>query len=234
MGFLSNLFKKEKEVYSPVDYNRVFDNTVIDGIPVERLDIGLLNVPTGQIIVCDPLVFSDAQPFTKTVAPGKYPVTIYIAKTPDAGDRYAVACLEIKPGRAEKWVLALTKGQDTSQLKNEGDYFGFPVDAGLGGFLDSQTAAVYDKFLDDFQKNNPNSNIYDDFFAAEFKKNAADQDDPNDIGDWVNFTFPGTDLNITMFHSGYGDGMYPAYWGTTNDEEIVSLVIDFMVLFGEW
>jgi hypothetical protein len=33
-----------------------------------------------------------------------------------------------------------------------------------------------------------------------------------------------------MFQSGYGDGIYPAYWGMTNDNEIVSLVIDFFVL----
>lgn len=33
-----------------------------------------------------------------------------------------------------------------------------------------------------------------------------------------------------MFQSGYGDGVYPAYWGMTKNNEIISLVIDFHVL----
>ena len=34
-----------------------------------------------------------------------------------------------------------------------------------------------------------------DFFAAEFKKNAKDPNDPQDFGDWLNYSFPNTDLN---------------------------------------
>jgi hypothetical protein len=33
-----------------------------------------------------------------------------------------------------------------------------------------------------------------------------------------------------MFHSGYGDGMYPAFWGIDESGEVTSLVIDFFVL----
>jgi hypothetical protein len=86
------------------------------------------------------------------------------------------------------------------------------VDAGLGGFFDEQAGIAYNRFVDAWHLQNPNGNIYDDFFADEFKKNATDLNDPNDYGDWINFTIPGTDLNITMFQSGYGDGVYPAYW----------------------
>ncbi|MCR6640354.1 MAG: DUF4241 domain-containing protein [Sporocytophaga sp.] len=79
-------------------------------------------------------------------------------------------------------------------------------------------------------KKNPEGNIYDDFFAAEFKKNAIDQNNPQDYGDWVNFKLPGSELNITMFQSGYGDGVYPAYWGIDKEGQVTSLVIDFLVL----
>jgi hypothetical protein len=33
-----------------------------------------------------------------------------------------------------------------------------------------------------------------------------------------------------MFSSGYGDGVYPAYWGLDAGRQAVNLVIDFHVL----
>nr|WP_283242750.1 DUF4241 domain-containing protein [Marinifilum caeruleilacunae] len=228
-----NIFKKKNkstEVLSHADYNTIFDNATVEGIPVELVEIGDLNVPTGQIVVCDPLVVPDMPPLNKTVKPGKYPIKIYVAKTKESGDRYAIATLVFSETKADKWVLAVRSGEDVTELKGDGDFFGFPVDAGLGGFFDYQSGVEYNKLIDEFINKNPTGNIYDDFFAAEFKKNAKNPDNPNDYGDWVNFKIPNSELNITMFQSGYGDGTYPAYWGMTDDNEIVSLVIDFFVL----
>jgi len=231
MELLDKLFKKNPaEIYSHADYNVIFENKFVEDTEVQLLDIGLLNVPTGQLVVCDPLVLPDAMPLSKTVKPGKYPVKIYIAKTKDSGDRYAVAKLEFHSTKADKWVLALRDGEDISTLEGNGDFFGFPVDAGLGGFFDYQAGIEYNHFIEKFYNENPNGNTYDDFFAAEFKKNALDPTNPHDYGDWINYTLPNSDLNITMFQSGYGDGIYPCYWGMTNNNEIVSLVIDFHVL----
>lgn len=226
------LFKKKKktEVLSHTDYNLFFENQIVDGTPVEILEIGQLNTPSGQIAVCDPLVYPDMLPLNRKVKPGKHPITICIAKTEDSGDRYAAAKLELNNKTAVKWVMALRDGEDINELTDDADYFGFPVDAGLGSFVDGESAIEYLKFESEFMKTNPGGNIYDDFFAAEFKKNAKDQHNPSDPGDWINFHLPDSDLNIVMFHSGYGDGTYPAYWGIDNEGEIVSLVIDFFVL----
>ncbi|WP_299122396.1 DUF4241 domain-containing protein [uncultured Winogradskyella sp.] len=222
--------KDSIEVLSHADYNIIFENTIVENIPIEVLEIGNLNVPSEQIVVCDPLVFYDVKPLVKKIKPGVYPVKIYVAKTEYSGDRFAIAKLEITDNKAVKWILATTADQDLNTLQSKDEYFGFPVDAGLGGFLDYKTALAYERFCNDFHKKYPNKNIYDDFFAAEFKKNAKDQNDPNDIGDWINYTLPNTDLNITMFHSGYGDGYYPAYWGIDKNGNVSSLVIDFFVL----
>jgi len=228
------LFKKKTltktEILSHADYNLIFENKEVENTPIELLEIGDLNVPSGQIVVCDPLVNSQTEPLTKKVKPGKYPIKIYVAKTKESGDRYAIAKLEFSNKRAEKWVMALRKEDDINELTDEADYFGFPVDAGLGGFYDFESGKEYQKFESDFMKANPEGNLYDDFFAAEFKKNAKDQNDPTDYGDWINFQLPNSELNITMFHSGYGDGSYPSYWGIDKNGEIVSLVIDFLVL----
>ncbi len=221
--------KKKTEILSKVDYNIIFNNNAVEGIPVQLFEIGDLNVPTGKLVVCDPLAPYNIKPLSRSVSIGKYPIKIYIAKTKDSGDRYAVAKLEFSNKRAAKWVLATREGEDINNLK-ENEFFGFPVDAGVGGFMDYKSFLKYEDFADDFMKKTSTGNIYDDFFAKEFKKNAIDQNDPHDIGDWINFKLPKSDLNITMFHSGYGDGFYPAYWGIDKNEDVTSLVIDFFVL----
>lgn len=97
--------------------------------------------------------------------------------------------------------------------------------------MDVKTKHFYNEFDDEFMKDHPGGNIYGDLFAAEFKKNAKDQNDPNDIGDQLNFHLPNKPAtNIIMFHSGYGDGVYPFYWGMTENGIICSLIIDFLVL----
>ena len=222
--------EKKAEVLSFTDYNQIFDNKIIEGTPVELLEIGDLFLPSGQIVVCDPLVYPESSPLTRTVKPGTYPIKIYVAKTKYSGDRYAIAKLEFSDKKAERWVMALTAEDDINELTDEADFFGFPVDAGLGGFFDFKAGKEYQKFEADFMKKHPDGNIYDDFLAEEFKKNANDQGNPTDYGDWINFQLPDSELNIAMFHSGYGDGNYPSYWGIDKDGEIVSLVIDFLVL----
>lgn len=221
-----------REFFSHADYNIIFDHHTIEGKPIDVLEIGTLKVPTGQLIVLDPLACPEDNLIVldKSVHPGEYPVRIYIARNTDMGDRYALAKLEFSKTRAEKWMLALTKGNDTRLLKEKGDFFGYIAETGLGSFVDYRCGLDYLRFRRNFFLNNPKSNIYDDFFASEFKKNAENADDPNDVGNWVNFPIPQSNSNIVMFQSGYGDGHYPSYWGISAENEIVSLVIDFHVL----
>lgn len=39
---------------------------------------------------------------------------------------------------------------------------------------------------------------------------------------------PGTEWHIPMFQSGFGDGVYPVYWGLDENGEICQLVIQFI------
>ena len=234
MNLFRKLFGKDnnsKEVLSLVDYNIFFTKSEYKETPLSLLNLGEIDVPTGNIIVCDPLTsYYDAIPLTKNVKPGKYPVTISVADTKDSGQLYAAAKLEFTKTIPTKWVLALNKEQDINELKDQYDYFGFPVDAGLGCFLDVETQKYFKQFDDKFHKENPDFNIYDDLLADEFKKNAVNPNDINDCGNWVNYHLPNKpNLNIIMFQTGSGDGVYPAYWGIADNGEICSLVIDLHV-----
>jgi hypothetical protein len=213
------------------DYNKFFTESVIDGMPVERLRLTELNVPTGQLVATDPLVAPDLQPFNRKVSPGRYPVDLFIAHTPASGQRVAVAVLTFSEGLAVRYELALRGNQSTDELEDPLSYFGFPVDAGLGAFYDRETSRIYDAFLTRFYAEHPDDNIYDDFFAGLFKQNARRPDDPRDCGDWLDFHIPDSpEHNMAIFQSGYGDGVYPAYWGVDSHGMIVNLVIDFHVL----
>lgn len=220
-----------KSVYSPINYNLYFDTNSYKNTELKFLELGKLNLPTGKIVACDPLVsLGECLAFTKIVAPGIYPVITCIANSGGFEGRYAAVKLQFKNTKAVKWGLALTEGQNTADLTNEDSFYGYFVDAGLGCFCDLETQTNYLKFDRDFYSKDPNGNIYDNFFAAEFKKN-ADPNNPHDIGDWLNFYLPNEPKqNVIMFHSGFGDGVYPCYWGIDEKEEICSLVVDFMVL----
>ena len=230
MSILKKLFGP-KVKYSLVDYNQYFDNQIINNTPIELFSLGQLNVITGQIIACDPLVsLYRALPFTKRAKPGQYPVIVCIAKTKDSGDRYAVVKIEFLKAKAINWEMALVANQNIKELKSDDSFFGFPVDAGLGCFCDITTQKFFNEWQADFEKNNPGDNIYDDFLDTEFRKNAKDKTNPQDAGDWLDFKLPNNpDLNVIMFQSGYGDGFYPCYWGITDTGEICSLIIDFQI-----
>lgn len=230
--FWKNLLKKKSIPISDIDYEFYFNTNKHGDLSLTVLDLGKLNIPTGEIVVCDPLVFlGETSSMAKSISPGKYAVKIAVAANSEFGERYAFAKLEISPAETVKWELAITRDLESKvhELKQD-EYFGFPVDAGLGCFCDAQTQEYYSKFIDEFHKNNPDANIYDDYFASEFKKNAKDQSDPNDIGDWLNFQIPNTRNNVIMFHSGFGDGYYPSYWGLDKSGNITALIVDFQVI----
>ncbi len=219
-----------KEKLSHADYNIIMENPIVEGIKIEKVKLCDLNVKGNRIVTTDPLVVPDLMPLERSVPSGTYPVYLYIAKTENSGDRIAIAVLELREDRADRFVLATRDGENVSELEGKTDFFGFPVDAGLGAFYDDLTSREYNQFIDSFYKKNPNANIYDDLLAAKFKKNAREPDNPNDYGDWVCFTLPGTDSTVAMFQSGYGDGVYPSSWGVDTSGEACNLIIDFHVL----
>ncbi|MCC7500938.1 MAG: DUF4241 domain-containing protein [Flavobacteriales bacterium] len=216
---------------SEADYGRIIGADAVEGKAVTHVSIGTVNLPTGRIVVCDPLVVPGTPAFVRSVPPGRYPVRLHYVDEGEFGARIAIATLTISKEPAVHYEMALRPGDELAVLEEPGAYFGFPVDAGLGGFMDEEVAAHYLAWIDRFYQERPDGNIYDDHFAAEFAKTA---EPGTRDGDWINYAFPDRpDLNLTMFSSGYGDGVYPSYWGVNEHGGIVCLVIDFHVALTE-
>lgn len=83
-------------------------------------------------------------------------------------------------------------GHENLNEFEEGEYFGFNVDAGLATIVDEQTKAAYCAFERQWLAANLAGNLYDDYLAAEFKKSYEDHPQYQRLGgDWINFAIPG-------------------------------------------
>lgn len=176
-------------------------------------ELGELNLPTGKIVACDPLVEPEAPPFSKQVKAGKYPVTLYIHCIDD-DKRVAFAKLSFSDKLPSRFELAVCDGQNLEELK-EGEFYGYGVDSGTGGFMDEKTAAEFTELM----------NGSEDYSIPELEEML--EDSYVYTYSVADFTLPGTDLNLAAFSSGYGDGAYPTYWGLDDKDNICCLITDF-------
>ena len=175
--------------------------------------IGELELPTGEIIACDPLITTDDWPaLARRVKPGHYPVTLF-----EAQGRVAAAFLRFRAGVPVRWELATLPGQDVSTLNGD-EIFGYPVDAGLGSFMDKAAMALMTTAQG---KLKPDQNYYDDVLAAEFA--------PNQDRFVMHRPAAGSPVNVAMFWSGWGDGFYPVFWGLDAGGRPLVLFTDFGV-----
>lgn len=214
------------------DFNAYFAADVVNiaGVPIDRLSLGKVSLPTGRVLVRDPLVdfAADAESFWQSVPSGEYEALACVVK-PFDGDcaRIAAVRVQFSPNEAVRFENALTGSEDLSDVQ-AGDFFGFAVDAGLACIADSQAHQAVLAFEKDWYAKNPEGNLYDDYFAALFTASAkAAPLYQREEGDYINWQVPNTDLHIPIFQSGYGDGYYPVYFGFDKQGKICQLIVQF-------
>ncbi|MER8645864.1 DUF4241 domain-containing protein [Mesorhizobium sp. C277A] len=164
--------------------------------------IGELELPTGEIIACDPLITGLERPvFSRKVRPGCYPVTLL-----EAQGRVAAAVLRFGTGLPVRWELAaFVRDVGTSSWKS-----GFIVDDNVASFMDKSVLTLMS------EQEELDSYLAD--VACSFDK--FRMDNPVD----------GNPLNIAMFDTGFGDGNYYSFWGLDAAGEPLVLMTDFEVL----
>lgn len=225
-----NWLQKYEEVKNvlicPTDLETYFTSDEIAGQPLETMEIGNVSLPSGKIVVRDPLVDlnGNQSPYFIQAPKGDFPVTIAVVKSEDWGDRYAVVKVEFTKEKPIVYREALV-GIEELEGVTEDDYFGFGVDAGLGCITDKEVLPFVDKFVDETDFDN----FYDDYFAGLFEQSYKDHPkNQRDAGDWINWKVPNTEYRIPMFASGFGDGIYPVYFAYDNNNSICGLYIQFI------
>lgn len=128
---------KEKTV-CPVDLNTYFEQEEIAGKSLTTINIGSCDLPSGNLLVRDPLVYlpnRNERPYFQNAPAGKYETEICVIKSDDEDcDRYAAVRLRFNEKRAVRFYEALV-GNENLETLEEGDYFGFCVDAGLDVYV---------------------------------------------------------------------------------------------------
>jgi len=182
------------------------------------MTIGTLEVPSGSIVACDPLVSFDARPFAQPVPRGTYPVVLSIVKL-NEDERVAYAKLLISNAPTTTWNPALLTEQNTKKSEPE---FGYVVDTGTGSFMDAKAASMLLKMLEDevFE----NNDTYSSLIVKEMEKSRVP------TWAWANLKLDEAEGNLITFSSGWGDGRYPSYFGFDEQGNVTELITDFRVL----
>lgn len=229
-----SLWKRQREkLKCPVDLNAYFTLPEIASKQLAVMDIGPCSIPTGQILVRDPLYYLgniEEQPYFQTAPAGIYPTEVCVVKQDEEGDcaRYAAVRLRFVDVPAVRFEEALIGNEDLLEM-GEGEFFGFNVDAGLACICDKQVHKAFCDFVGQWHKEHPESNLYNDYFAnlfaESFRQNPQYQ---RNGGDWLNWQIPDTEYHLPIFQSGFGDGAYPVYWGYDETGEICQMIVQFI------
>lgn len=193
------------------------------------LTVGTVDVPSGKVVVSDPLCYlamGICCPVLKESVPaGSYPAEVSVAEHEDVGIRICTARLKIKTTPAVLYSPA--ECEESSSVMLEGWLTsGFPVETGVMSFCDAEGAKEFRSFADKWHKNNPDKNIYDDYFAGFFAESAAKYPDyRSESGDFTEWKNPDGGKRMAMISSGFGDGFYQCYWGYDEFGDICELVV---------
>lgn len=229
-------FEQLKSVLVPImPYDELFEMKEIFGLKLFKLPMGEVNFPTGEILVRDPLVYlkREEQPYFQKVPTGKFSLETLVVEMAKDHYRYMASRVKFSKNKVVRYENAMKGNENLDDDFIQGEsFFGFYVDAGLATIVDVKTRDAYcdfEKSWFDAQEHPKECNIYDDFFAEEFKKSyQANPQFQREGGDWINFTIPNTDLSVPMIQSGWGDGTYPVYLGYDDNNAVCEVVIEFI------
>ena len=228
--WLTKYESKKESLRCKIDLDAYFTENKIGKINLDVLNIGKVSFPTGKIIACDPLIeLEDAPAYMQNIPPGNYNVDISVALSEKFGDRYACVKVTINDNKPAYYDLGVIGNEDLDEELEDDEYFGFCVDAGMGCILDKSTQSAFKEYWEQRCEKEEGIDPYNDLFCdlleESYDKYPKYQ---REGGDWLNWKVPETELNIPIFASGWGDGVYPVYFGYDDNDEICGVYILFI------
>lgn len=194
------------------------------------VDCGALALPSGKLVACDPFaaMLGDGSDAYISLPPGRYPVQVTLADVSGAHDgshvREAYLSLVLADGAAVTYEqLALLADGETPEPLEEGEIWGFAVDAGTACFIDKER----------LEQDMPDPATWTQLFDGGTPQSwFARMDDAAHIREGMaNIPLPGGDgtSNVVLTHTGWGDGLYPLLGAFDADGKLVAVHMDFLL-----
>lgn len=161
---------------------------------------------------------------------GRFPVTVTLADVSENLDRShireAYASIHFSSGQERhRRKLPLAKDGEDRPVTEGDDYVGFAVDSGTACFVDDSVLAACmpaeSTWLADLFENERS----DCWFSR--------MDDPNHIRAGIaDIPLPlaKNGENLILFHSGWGDGVYPVIGSYDSNDRLIAAHVDFLVI----
>lgn len=175
--------------------------------------LGYIEITGGHIVACDPFVSGMDQSFTRKVVLGKYPIILVVKRLENGDEQVAYAMIKFTNEQATEWELATRIGQELNQLKEE-EFCGYGVNKVMGCFMDAESAIYLQAYEDKRYKED------NDFYLYEEFEEALAQNYKHTWG-WLVTRFHDK-VDIARFTTGFGDGMYPSFWGWMKTENLLA------------
>ena len=173
---------------------------------------GHLALPSGSLVICEPLYFHDQEPLKEKLPPGRYRVELAEATIYRGGKavdrRNAFARIILAPGTAVEW--------------REAGAFG--ADGGTGGYIDGKAMQA----LIDAGRAEAFSNELLEAFEPVYAAAERFETDPDGYHQYVEL--PVGEANLIAFSTGWGDGWYASYLGLDNSGAVVEVLTDLGVV----
>lgn len=200
---------------------KLFSKDFVESPLLESFEVGKIYLSSGKLVACDPLITNDMLPFSAEFPKGEFSVMLHKER-----DSNCVAYAEIIFNTAEikDWKLATTEGQNLKELK-EGEVFGYPVESGMGCFMDVDTQNSLNDLEQKLYHNKGGDfmGIYEEFFHEYFF-------DENGAIDQYAFLKPSEAHPGTIFatETGYGEGFYASYIAYDKNQSPVKIITEFI------
>ncbi len=189
------------------------DGATVGNVKLEHRRVGDLVLPTGELVACDPLVCPEREPFELKVPVGRFPVILSIADL-NGDQRVAFATIRFEEAAPTAWDMMTLGGADRSKL-GPGEFFGYPVDAGTGCFMDRMAAETLDRMMTE---------------DSEYFWTIIHEMEETEVNTWSWADMPFGKGNMIVFSSGFGDGVYATYVGFDEGGKVIAVVADFAVV----
>ncbi len=183
--------------------------------PVTLVEIGRIPLDNGLLVACDPYISSpDHLPFVRTLPAGEHLVAAAKVRISETHHRIAAAVLCSGVNPVCSWELAYTDPEELAALVADDDFVGYGVDAATGCFAGplAFAAAVEVLAADDGTVTDPLSTA---LFASEHKA--------------VVIRPAPRAGHVAMFATGWGDGIYPTWFGLDRWGDVTVTLTDFLV-----